>query len=187
MDDIEKIILDSGYIKTGNYNYEKKKYAYKSVININNIYGKYLDFSMNRIYNNQEKIEIVNETRKITKLINYIKLLIDNEGYGRILGNYYHVEVNCFDADNNCNYYNSKKCDTDMYNDIINMINEDNFSNVDGLLDIHGIENGRCFHVINKEYAEKLYNNLYENKYIQMINKKHNNCSCKLRIHEAFL
>ena len=60
-----------------------------------------------------------------------------------------------------------------MVDDIKELICLENFTDIDGLLDTHGVENGRCFRTIDNESADKLYEYLKQDKRILKIAEKY--------------
>ncbi len=171
MEKIKTTILESNYKKTDKYTYEKDKGRYISVIRISDIGDKYLNLSLSRIYHGKE-FQILNEKRKISKLQVHIKSLLDNESIKtfQILGEYYHVEVSCYYKTEDLGDFEHLD---KMIDDIKEFICLKNFTDVDGLLNIHGVSNGRCFRTIDKESAEKLHEYLKQDKRILKIAEKY--------------
>ncbi len=169
MEKIETTILESNYKKTNKYTYEKDKGRYISIIRISDIGDKYLNLSLSRNYRGKE-VQILNEKRKISKLRARMKSLLDYESIKTCLGEYYHVEVSCYYKEDNLGDFERLN---KMIDDIKEFICLKNFTDVDGLLNIHGVQNGRCFRTIDKESADKLYEYLKQDKRILKIAEKY--------------
>ena len=169
MKKIETIIIESDYKKINKYTYKKDKGRYISVIKISNVGNKYLDFSLSIIYYGIE-IQTLNEKRKISKLQTHIKSLLNNISLKNCPIDHYHVEIGCY-------YKKENSGDIENLYEIVENIKEliclKNFTDVDGLFDIHGVENGRCFRIIGKKNAHKLHKHLKQNKRILKIIEKY--------------
>jgi len=147
MEKIKTTILESNYKKTDKYTYEKDKGGYISIIRISDVGDKYLNLSLGRIYHDKE-IQIFNEKRKISKLQVHIKSLLDNESIRIYPNECYHVAIGChYKTEDLGDFEHLDK----MVDDIKELICLENFTGVYGLLDIHGVENGRCFGIIDKK------------------------------------
>ena len=151
MDKIKSILIQNGYTFENNV-YTKDKKAYISQIELikDDEDEKYIRFIMKRKYKTKV-LEILNEKRKKTKLINSIKSIVDNETY-KIIDreqDIFHCEMFC---DN---------CETD----IGKIINFDKLSHLEGFVGIHGTQNGKCVMMIDEESRDKMSSYLNSEKF----------------------
>ena len=139
MDKIYDILRKNNYNKKNN-KFSKNKKKYISQIELNYINDKYIEFKIGRIYfYNQKRYKMLNERRKITKLIGKLQSIIDNESKSICeIEHIYHCEMYC------------EFCE----DKIIEFINKSLINRFSGAIGLHNTEHGRCLMVFDKKTVE---------------------------------
>ena len=152
-------ILMFGYTQINDFHYEKQEEQYISILKLELLNKNTINFILARKYNTNDRLYyIFNQKRRIGKLLNVIQQLLQNEKYQCIENDdsFIHVEIVCccetYDKNSPISYPGKEALGllgVDLYK-----INIDNFGHIQGLINIHGVENGRCFVLLNRESAD---------------------------------
>lgn len=144
---IVETIIQSGYTQINDLEFEKHSKAYTILLKLQLLPGNNtIHLYLARKYNNDDKLYIIfDQKRRIGKLVNCIGGLLKSQKYHSIHDdNFIHVEVH---------YYLDFFLFDSTHDDDYDKIDIDNFDHIEGLVDIHRVEHGRCFLMLNRQSA----------------------------------
>lgn len=153
MDRIITEILDSGYTKINDTQYQKIKTAYTLDLCIGTLSNNLTIFRLVRTYKNGEKIIIYDQKRRITKLLGHVKMVLDEYDSLCSKDHLIHNEIYC------------KYCEDYIRDNIT----AEKFCDFEGFVSVHNTQFGRCIIMIDVDSS-------YPVRDILKNMKKCNNC-----------
>ena len=138
---IREIIMLCGYTQRNDLEFEKQEIRYLVKLKLEPLKKNAINFILSRKYYGDDSFYFVlNQKRRVGKLINCLNDLLKNEKYMEVIDDkFIHVQIEIDES----------VCDLDL-------INIDNFDHIDGLTNIHGVHNGICFVMLNRASADNL-------------------------------